>query len=99
MKAKKQQYLWTVFTNHEPVAVVAATVQEDAWKIVNALYERNDLQGDPSSASVQPCTGHQSKKVLRQADRMGVGTSFLARLGEGVFMTNIGGLTFERAAA
>lgn len=99
MKAKRQQFLWMVFTNREPVAVVAATGLEDAWKIVKALFERNDLAGDPANASVQPCTGHQSKKVLRQADRMGVGSGFLARLGEGVFMTNMGGLTFERAAA
>ncbi|MDK9721604.1 MAG: hypothetical protein OEL53_10510 [Rhodospirillales bacterium] len=64
MKAKKQHYLWTVFTNHEPVAVVAATVQEDAWKIVKALYDRNDLPGDPANASVHPAPAIRARWFL-----------------------------------
>lgn len=98
MRPKKPHHLWTVFTGHEPVAVVAATKPEDAWKIVMALYERNDLKGEPTCTRVLPCTRPQAKRVLKQADSLGV-NRFMARLSDGVFMTRIGGLAVDSIAA
>lgn len=85
--------LWTVFSDHGPVAVVVADGIEGAKRIVAALISRNDLPAKAETARVLPATKRQANKVLRQAESMGLGTQFLAFLMPGVFMTGIGGLS------
>ncbi|MBF0268357.1 MAG: hypothetical protein HQL44_07170 [Alphaproteobacteria bacterium] len=85
--------LWTVFSDHRLVAVVAADRIEGAHHIVAALEQRNDLPARPDGVRVMPCGKRQANKVLRQAELMGIGNQFLAFLMPGIFMTGIGGLS------
>jgi hypothetical protein len=85
--------LWTVFSEHRLVAVVAADKIEGARRIVAALTERNDLPARAEGTRVLPATKRQATKVLRQAETMGIGDQFLAFLTPGIFMTGIGGLS------
>lgn len=85
--------LWTVFSDQGPIAVVVADGIEGARRIVAALISRNDLPARAEATRVLPATKRQAKKVLRQAESMGVGSQFMAFLMPGVFMTCIGGLS------
>ncbi len=85
--------LWTVFTDRNPVAVVAADQCEDAWRIVAALADHDDLPGDRISTDIRRCPRRQQARTVSLAKSLGCADTFLACLGGGAFLTSIGGFS------
>lgn len=84
--------LWTVLSDQQPVAVVAAEAMDSAWKIVSALAEHHDLPRQSRQTQVIPCPPRQHRETLSQADDLGCRDSFLACIRGGMFLTHIEGL-------
>ncbi len=87
--------LWTVFADHLPVAVVAATCATDAWRIVAALDDHDDLPKRRRGTEIAPCPPSETNRIQRQARKLGVSNEFLACLRGGMFLTSIGGAMGE----
>lgn len=83
--------LWTVISDHQPVAVVAAEALENARRIATALVDHDDV---PRRATPQvvPCPPEQRLETLNRARDLGCGDSFLACVRGGMFLTHIDGL-------
>ncbi len=88
--------LWTVYSDRKPVAVVAADRSEDAWRIVEALADHDDLPGDRTRTDIIRCLPGQEARTVSLANSLGCADTFLACLGGGAFLTSIGGLSLDR---
>jgi len=88
-----------VLADNVPVAVVAASRKGDAWKIVAALADHDDLPPRRVDTVLRLCLPEQATLLHRRADALGIAGRFLACLRNGLFLTYIGGLTLGNAVA
>ena len=84
--------LWAVAVNRRKVAVVAAPHHDGARRIVLALVEHGDLPGDGLSVELSRCEMDEASETVSLATSLGCADRFLACLGDGMFLTWIGGL-------
>lgn len=91
--------LWTVLCDRKPVAEIAAATSHEAWRIVEALDEFGDLPKNRSKTEISSCPSARAARTRRQAESLGLGDQFLARLGSGMFLTMIGTLSQAEHAA
>ncbi len=90
--------LWTVLVDHQPVAVVAAHRSEEAWRIVAALDDQGDLPRRRNEIEIARCPPRQTTKTVNLARTLGCADTFLACLGDSMFMIAIGGLSPQAVA-
>jgi len=84
--------LWTVLADEKPVAVVAARRKREAWRILAALVDQEDLPPDCSTPHLVPCSPEMAGEIWLRARRLGIAERFLARVTNGAFITFIGAL-------
>ncbi len=87
--------LWTVLADHQPAAVVAAERRAEAWRIVAALDDHDDLPKQRRETNLVPCPPEMASETLGLAQSLGCATTFLACIKGGMFLTEIGGLSLE----
>jgi hypothetical protein len=91
--------LWTVLADRQPVAVVAAERSEQAWRIVAALDDFGDLPKTRGETELVSCSPEAEAWTLNLARTLGCAATFLACIGEGMFFTCIGGLSYADCAS
>lgn len=84
--------LWTVLSDRRPVAEIAAATHDEAWRIAAALGEFGDLPQNPGQIEIKACPARKAARTRNQAQALGLGDQFLARIQNGMFLTMIGGL-------
>lgn len=85
--------LWTVLADHHPVAVIAATGPDDAWKIVSALDAHEDLPSSRQDIRIVPSSPALREQTLSRAVQLGCADQFLACVRGGMFLTYIDGVS------
>ena len=84
--------LWSLHHDGERRVVISAPDERQAMRIGRALQDLGDLPAE-SPLAVHPSTTEVSRRVNRAAQTAKLDESFLACLGDGVFITQIcGGL-------
>lgn len=87
--------LWTVLADRQPVAVVAAERPDEAWRIVAALDDHDDLPKMRRETDIALCSARVASRILKLAGSLGCAATFLACVKDGMFMTYVGGLSLE----
>lgn len=87
-----QRDLWTVLVDRRPIAVIAAASRSDAWHVVAALADHDDLPPDRHWTALAPCPPDQAAVILEQATALNIADRFIAYLKGGAFLTFLGGL-------
>ncbi|NFV79421.1 hypothetical protein [Magnetospirillum aberrantis] len=88
-----KQSFWSVRSDQQPLAIIAADRPELARTIVEALIDHGDLPQSAASAELDPCPARQARRTLSKARALGLRSGFLAYVAGGIFFTAIGGLT------
>ncbi|MGE4279244.1 MAG: hypothetical protein AB7G62_06615 [Magnetospirillum sp.] len=81
--------LWTVLTDQQPVAVIAAEAWETACRIASALADHHDLPPLTGPTRLVRAGDRERQDTLSQARQLGCDQSFLACVRGGMFLTHI----------
>jgi hypothetical protein len=84
--------LWTISVDRRAIAVVAAAGSDEARRIARALAEHGDMPAETEAAAITRCAPAHAARTVALARRLGCAESFLACIGGGLFLTDIGGL-------
>lgn len=85
--------LWTVLADRRPVAVVAAARLDEAWAVVDALADHDDLPPGRHRTDIMPCPPKEAARIMRRAIAAQVADRFVAYITGGLFVTFLGGLS------
>jgi hypothetical protein len=89
-ETRMKSTLWNVVHDEARLAVVSAPTEGEAWDIVRALQNLNDLPINRCLA-LEPCDRRTTAKVRSTATRARLTEGFIACLGGGMFITWLAG--------
>lgn len=84
--------LWVLGDGRGHGIVLVAGSIDGACEIADALVGHGDVPSDLVGKGIAPCPPELAGRITRLAEALGVGETFLACLGGGVFLLEIGGL-------